>query len=207
MPFLAPTTSQDASLCGTDRFMNTSPGMEGLEARFAAPLPIRGLFGIMTELIDSKVMPDRQQVHRVFEAYMGRLGMRQTKQRRIILDAVLNLGSHVDAEAISSEVRKVDEAIGLATVYRTLQLMLGAGIVVERKFDRDRAHFELNDSLTRHHDHLICVKCGKIIEFFDEELEILQEKIASRLGFRLTDHRLELFGDCRGACKKGEGRA
>ncbi len=154
----------------------------------------------MTEAIDSKALPNHKAVHKAFDEYLGKLGMRQTKQRRLILDAVLALGSHVDAEAISKKVRSQDDSIGLATVYRSLQLMTGAGILVERHFDRDRAHFELNDSLTQHHDHFICTKCGKIVEFFDQELEALQEKIAERLGFRLTDHRVDLYGDCRDTC-------
>jgi Fur family ferric uptake transcriptional regulator len=144
--------------------------------------------------------PDPEVIHQQFESYLGRLGLRQTKQRRTILDAVLNLGAHVDAETISKEARRVDDSIGLATVYRSLQLLIGAGILAERKFDKDRAHFELIDPASQHHDHFICTRCGKIVEFLDDELEALQERIAQRLGFRLTDHRMELYGDCSGRC-------
>jgi Fur family ferric uptake transcriptional regulator len=155
---------------------------------------------LMTQATPVSPVPDHEAVHKVFEAYLGKLGLRQTKQRRIILDAVLALGSHVDAEAISREARSLDDSIGLATVYRSLQLMTGAGILVERKFDKERAHFELSDTLVQHHDHFICTTCGKIVEFYDEDLENLQEKIAERLGFRLTDHRVDLFGNCGGTC-------
>lgn len=144
--------------------------------------------------------PDRDAIHQTFESYLARLGLRQTKQRRIILDAVLALGAHVDAETISREARRTDDSIGLATVYRSLQLLIGAGILAERKFDKDRAHFELVDPASLHHDHLICTRCGKIVEFFDPDLEALQERIAASLGFRLTDHRMELYGDCGGRC-------
>lgn len=154
----------------------------------------------MTQTTPVSPVPDHEAVHKVFESYLEKLGLRQTKQRRIILNAVLSLGAHVDAEAISREARNLDDSIGLATVYRSLQLMMGAGILVERKFDKERAHFELSDTLVQHHDHFICTTCGKIVEFFDEELEDLQVKIAERLGFRLTDHRMDLFGDCGGTC-------
>lgn len=147
-----------------------------------------------------RVAVDRESLHQAFDAYLTRLGLRQTKQRRIILDAVLTLGSHVDAETISRAAKAMDESIGLATVYRSLQLMIGAGIIAERMFDKDRAYFEVIDPALQHHDHFICTRCGKIVEFFDAELEELQVRIASRLGFRLTDHRMDLYGDCDGQC-------
>ena len=153
-----------------------------------------------TNETSTKHLPDSKAVHRVFDEYLARLGLRQTKQRKVILDAVLSLGSHVDAETIFKEVQTIDHSIGVATVYRSLQLMVGAGIIAERKFDKERTHFELNDPLKQHHDHFICTKCGKIFEFFDEELEELQVRIAKKLGFRLTDHRMDLFGDCGGRC-------
>ena len=148
----------------------------------------------------SRVAVDRESMRQAFDAYLARLGLRQTKQRRIILDAVLALGSHVDAETISREAKTMDESIGLATVYRSLQLMIGAGIIAERMFDKDRAYFEVIDPSLQHHDHFICTRCGKIVEFFDAELEELQVRIASRLGYRLTDHRMDLYGDCEGKC-------
>jgi Fur family ferric uptake transcriptional regulator len=158
--------------------------------------------GASTEenLNKNRVLPDPESIHQAFEDYLTRLGLRQTKQRRVILDAVLSLGSHVDAETISREARSIDDSIGLATVYRSLQLLIGAGIIAERKFDKDRAHFELIDPASQHHDHFICTQCGKIVEFLDPELEALQDRIAQRLGFRLTDHRMDLYGDCEGRC-------
>lgn len=149
---------------------------------------------------DNGHAPRSEAAHRAFESYLIRLGLRQTRQRRIVLDALLCLGSHVAAETVAAEARRRDASIGLATVYRSLQLLVGAGLVAERTFDKERAHFELIDPDRTHHDHLICTQCGKIIEFFDEDLEALQERIAQRLGFRLTDHRMELYGDCEGRC-------
>lgn len=137
----------------------------------------------------------RDDIHHQFDAYLARLGLRQTKQRKIIIDAVMMLGPHVDAEAIAGQARKLDQSIGLATVYRTLQLMTDSGLLLERQFTKDRAQFEFADP-AEHHDHLICNQCGAIVEFCDDEIERLQVDVARRLGFKLERHRMELFGDC-----------
>ena len=140
---------------------------------------------------------DRQRAHDAFQAYIVSIGLRQTKQRRVVLDAVLTLGPHVDAETIASQARKIDTSIGLATVYRTLQLMTGAGLLTERQFGRERSQFEFSDGSEEHHDHLICNQCGEIVEFFNDEIETLQESVAHSLGFTLRSHRMELYGDCQ----------
>lgn len=136
------------------------------------------------------------KIHEAFDAYLARLGLRQTKQRRMIVEAVLQVGPHVDADAIATRARQLDRSIGTATVYRTLQLMTAAGILIEHSFGKDRSTFEFISPDKEHHDHLICNQCGSIVEFCDESLENLQEQIASRLGFKLKTHRMELFADC-----------
>jgi len=151
----------------------------------------------MTELTQHKRTADEKtRAHGAFEAYLLKLGLRQTKQRRAVLDAVLVLGPHVDAETIAHQSRKIDTSIGLATVYRTLQLMTDAGLLVERQFGKERTQFEFADEEHDHHDHLICNRCGAIVEFYDEALEVQQDRIAAVLGFRLTRHRMEMFADC-----------
>ena len=140
--------------------------------------------------------PKRAHLHKIFDEYLNQLGLRQTRQRKIILDAVLSSGRHVDAETISNEVKKVDSSIGLATVYRTLKMMTDSQILVERHFGGDRASFEFADQGNEHHDHLICNQCGEIVEFFDEELERYQDLVAKNLGFKLKNHKMELFADC-----------
>jgi Fur family transcriptional regulator, ferric uptake regulator len=137
-----------------------------------------------------------QRAHSAFQAYITSIGLRHTKQRRAILDAVLTLGPHVDADTIAGQARKIDRSIGLATVYRTLQLMTGAGLLTERQFGRERSQFEFSEESEGHHDHLICNQCGQIVEFMNEEIEILQEKVAKSLGFVLKKHRMELYADC-----------
>lgn len=147
---------------------------------------------------------DNEKLHQDFESYLIDVGLRQTKQRRVILDAILNSGRHVDAETIAQEAKKIDQSIGVATVYRTLQLMTEAGILEERRFEKDRVKFEIIDPNHEHHDHLICTACGNIVEFFNEEVEELQEKIAKESGFKLTHHRMELFGTCK-ICSRSNG--
>jgi Fur family transcriptional regulator, ferric uptake regulator len=142
---------------------------------------------------------DPVKLHESFDTYISQLGLRQTKQRKAILDAVLNLGPHVDAETIAAEARKIDTSIGIATVYRTLQLMTEAGLLVERKFSKERTQFEFADTDEHHHDHLICTQCGAIIEFLEPHIESLQIEVANNLGFTLRHHRMELYGDCNNA--------
>lgn len=141
-------------------------------------------------------LPKRAHLHHVFDEYLNQLGLRQTRQRKIILDAVLSSGRHVDAETIFTEVKKVDSSIGLATVYRTLKMMTDSKILVERHFGSDRASFEFADQNNEHHDHLICNQCGEIVEFYDEGLERYQDLVAKNLGFKLKNHKMELFADC-----------
>ncbi|MBX9838949.1 Fur family transcriptional regulator [Silvanigrella sp.] len=149
-------------------------------------------------------LPKRAHLHKVFDEYLSQLGLRQTRQRKIILDAVLSTGRHVDAETISNEVKKIDSSIGLATVYRTLKMMTDSQILVERHFGGDRASFEFADQGDEHHDHLICNQCNDIVEFYDEELEKRQELVAKNLGFVLKSHKMELFADCANSenCKR-----
>lgn len=149
------------------------------------------------------------ELHRRFETYLSEIGMKQTRQRRVILDAILAAGSHSDTETIAAEARKQDSSVGIATVYRTLQLLTKSGLVEARHFDNERSTFELSEEHGEHHDHLICTECGAIVEFVDPKIEALQEEIASRLGFELTRHRLELFGKCLNAksCRRDKTKS
>lgn len=151
----------------------------------------------MTMPHENNKAADHAKIHAAFDAYLNRLGLRQTKQRRLIVEAVLQIGPHVDAEAITSQARQLDSSIGLATVYRTLQLMTAAGLLLEHSFTKERSTFEFVGPDREHHDHLICNQCGCIVEFCDDSLEELQEQIAKKLGFHLKTHRMELFADCQ----------
>lgn len=128
----------------------------------------------------------------VIEAKCVERGLRMTDQRRVIAKVISDADDHPDAEELYSRASEMDPRISLATVYRTVRLFVDAGIVDSHDFGDGRARYEPADQ--EHHDHLIDVQTGDIIEFVDEEIEKLQEKIAAKYGYELVDHRLELYG-------------
>ena len=118
-------------------------------------------------------------------------GMRMTDQRRVIAQVMESAEDHPDVEELYRRASAQDPRISLSTVYRTLNLFEEAGLVTKHDFKDGRARFEpIPDE---HHDHLIDIRSGKVIEFRNEEIEAIQEVIAKRLGYRLVDHRLELY--------------
>jgi len=119
-------------------------------------------------------------------------GMRMTDQRRVIAQVLSMAHDHPDVEELYRRAHAVDHHISIATVYRTVRLFEDAGIIARHDFRDGRARYEEAPDI--HHDHLIDMKSGQVIEFVDEEIEALQEAIARRLGYRLVDHRLELYG-------------
>lgn len=119
-------------------------------------------------------------------------GMKMTGQRRVIAKVLSDAKDHPDVEEVYRRASEVDPKISIATVYRTVRLFEEAEIVERLDFGDGRARYE--EASEEHHDHLIDVQSGKIIEFHDEEIEELQRVIAERLGFKLVDHRMELFG-------------
>ncbi len=118
-------------------------------------------------------------------------GMRMTEQRRVIAQIIEAAEDHPDVEELYRRASAQDPRISLSTVYRTLNLFEEAGLVTKHDFKDGRARFEpIPDE---HHDHLIDIRSGKVIEFRNEEIEAIQDVIAKRLGYRLVDHRLELY--------------
>ena len=127
-------------------------------------------------------------------------GMRMTDQRRVIAQVIEQASDHPDVEELYHRASAIDGRISLSTVYRTLSLFEEAGLVTKHDFRDGRARFEpIPDE---HHDHLIDIRTGKVIEFRNEEIEAIQEIIAKRLGYRLVDHRLELYAVPLGAEEK-----
>lgn len=120
------------------------------------------------------------------------MGLRMTGQRRTIAHVLDHSPDHPNADILYSRACAIDPRISLATVYRTLKLFDEAGILDKLEFGDGRARYE--DAQRTHHDHLIDIETGQVIEFVDPDIEALQEKIAAKLGYRLTGHRLELFG-------------
>ena len=119
-------------------------------------------------------------------------GLRMTEQRRVIARVLERSDDHPDVEELYARAVAVDPKISIATVYRTVKLFEEAGILDKLEFGDGRARYE--DAERDHHDHLIDMNSGEVIEFVDPEIEALQEKIAEKLGYRLKGHRLELYG-------------
>ena len=119
-------------------------------------------------------------------------GVKLTDQRKIIARVMSQSNDHPDVEELYNRISKIDSKISIATVYRTVKLFEESGILAKHEFKGSKARYEeLNES---HHDHLIDVKSGEIIEFVDNEIEKLQKKIADKYGYELVDHKLELYG-------------
>ncbi len=129
----------------------------------------------------------------VLKDHLTRHQLKLTRQREHILDAFLRM-EHVSAEQMYRQLAKKDPHIGLATIYRTLNLFCEAGLAQARHFGTQTQY----DNVTHkgHHDHLICTSCGKIVEFENCDIEALQEEVAKKNGFSIQTHRLELYGLC-----------
>jgi Fur family ferric uptake transcriptional regulator len=119
-------------------------------------------------------------------------GVRLTDQRRVIAKIMSNSNDHPDVDELHKRINKVDKKISIATVYRTVKLFEEFGIVEKHDFKGGKARYE--EAPEEHHDHLIDINSGEIIEFVDKDIEILQNKVAEKLGYKLVDHKLELYG-------------
>lgn len=129
----------------------------------------------------------------ILTRYLDDNHLKHTRQREAILEVFLESQGHITSEDLCRKVRELHPRIGYTTVYRTMKLLRDAGLAVERHFDDGATCYEIE---RRHHDHLVCVRCGKIIEFESATIEAAQDAIAKRYGFRLLRHRHELYGYC-----------
>jgi len=122
----------------------------------------------------------------------SKLGLKMTEQRRIIVQVLSESKDHPDVELVYQRASSIDKNIGIATVYRTIKLFEENHIIEKHEFKDGRFRYE--EVPEEHHDHLIDIKSGKVIEFQNDEIEELQNKVAEKLGYKLVDHRLELYG-------------
>lgn len=143
------------------------------------------------------MMKDPMQV---FTEYIAGNNLKVTPQRLLIVEVFMREDGHLTTEELYELVKKSDPSVGQATVYRTMKLLCDSGLAKEVHFGDGVARYEKKYG-SEHHDHLICEKCGKNIEVIDDEIELLQEKLAERHGFSLTSHRMYLYGICD-ACRK-----
>ncbi len=132
-------------------------------------------------------------------ALVKQRGLKHSAQREQILTALFHSKEHLSPEEIHQKVKKSNPTIGLATVYRTLSFLERENLVSSISFGSEGKKYELNRGA--HHDHMICLECGKILEFYDERLERLQEEIAKAHGFKLITHQMNLYGLCE-ECQK-----
>ena len=148
---------------------------------------------------------DAKSLKERWRAYIAERRLNTTTQREAIVDQFFRASDHISIDELLARVRKRHHKVGYATVYRTLKLLVDSGLAIERQFGDGQARYEV---VGDHHDHLICAKCGLILEFEDDEIERLQERIAQRLGgFTVIRHRHELYGLCpRARGVEGGGR-
>jgi len=140
-----------------------------------------------------------------FKTWMSHGGLKATRQREEIFRIFLTSSGHRSLSDIYAQVTKVNPKIGFTTVYRTMRLFTRLGLAAQRRFADGETRYE-PVSRGEHHDHLICLNCGKIIEFEDESLEALQEGVAQHHRFEISHHRMELYGRCADCSRKKTAR-
>ncbi|MBK7994147.1 MAG: transcriptional repressor [Blastocatellia bacterium] len=131
----------------------------------------------------------------IFHEHLKRSRLKRTEQRDLILDVFIDTEGHVSVEELYDLVKKKDSSVGFTTVYRTMKLMTEAGLAHEVRFTDGRARYE-HEYDHQHHDHLICNQCDSVIEFYNPEIEKLQEEIARQYKFQIQDHSHRMFGIC-----------
>jgi Fur family transcriptional regulator, ferric uptake regulator len=128
---------------------------------------------------------------------MEKHGLKASRQRDVIADVFFSAGGHLTVDDLLRRARKLDPKVSQATVYRTMKLLADCGLAHARHFHDGQTRYEVSDTSGEHHDHLICTRCGSIVEFVEPRIEELQEQVAAKHGFVVTDHKMELYGLCR----------
>jgi len=136
----------------------------------------------------------------IFKEHLRQQGLKSTAQRDAIAHVFFASNRHISVEELYNEVKQVNPRIGYATVYRTVKLLTECRLAVERHFRDGEARYEGTEG--HHHDHLICERCGKIVEFEEPRIDALQSQVARRLGFRFTGRKMELYGICPGCQRR-----
>lgn len=147
-------------------------------------------------------MSEFEKEKEIFLEHIRKSGLRRTSQRDLILEIFLRTEEHLTSEDLYWLVQKEDPSVGHTTVYRTLKLLTEAGLAREVRFGDNKTYYEHHYD-HEHHDHLICTSCGKVVEFFSQQIEELQDNIAEQHGFKLSHHSLRMWGICE-ACSKSQ---
>lgn len=145
-------------------------------------------------------MPDRAAREAIIERFIAERRLKSTRQRHLILETFFQLDGHFSVEQLWAKVRELDPRVSVATVYRTMKLLAESNLAHAQNFGDGQTRYE--PAVGReHHDHLICTRCGTIIEFENDRIEQMQDAVARKHGFRVTSHKMELYGLCR-TCQK-----
>ena len=134
-------------------------------------------------------------------AFIAQRGLKQSRQRSLIVETFYGMGGHVPVDRLLAEVRRQEPRVSVATVYRTMKLLAECGLAVPRQFGEAQTLYEPGGD-RGHHDHLICTACGRIVEFENDRIEALQRRVARDHGFEVESHKLEMYGRCA-ACRAG----
>ncbi len=143
---------------------------------------------------------ERPQMQEVLAQFMAKKGLKSTRQRSLIVDTFLGAEGHLTVEELWAKVRSLDQKVSVATVYRTMKLLHDSGLAHARNFGDGQTRYEVAAGKD-HHDHLICTRCGDIVEFENDRIEAMQGAVARKHGFKVTSHKMELYGLCR-SCQR-----
>lgn len=147
---------------------------------------------------------DVQKARTELLRYIAQKGLKQTRQRELIAAVFFAAGEHMSVEDLLARARKKDARVSAATVYRTMRLLSECGLASARHFDDERGTLFEPAGNRHHHDHLICTSCHTIVEFEDDRIEVMQDRIAARYGFEIISHKHELYGLCE-RCRSRHG--
>lgn len=149
-------------------------------------------------------MTDRAEREAIIQRFMDERGLKSTRQRHLILETFFTLEGHFSVEQLWGKVRAHNPRVSVATVYRTMKLLAESGLAHAQNFGDGQTRYE--PAIGReHHDHLICTRCSTIIEFENDRIEQLQDAVAKKHGFKVSSHKMELYGLCRSCQKAGAG--
>ena len=138
-----------------------------------------------------------------FTLYLRQKGLKLTKQRELIARKIFQASEHFTIDQLTTYFHNSKKKISRATIYRIISIMTGSGLLLEHDFGKNVKFYEHASHKNSHHDHTICINCGHIVEFYNNEIEKIQIKIANKLGYDLEHHSLNLYGNCRKLQKKG----